>query len=285
MKKMSCTVLMWAMCLSALTGCGVNTADEITVVSREDGSGTRGAFVELFDIEKENSEGNKEDMTIDSSEITNSTSVVITSVSGNTSAIGYISLCALNDKVRALSIDGTEANAENIKNGTYKASRPFNIAVKENLSKEAADFIEFIMSKEGQKVIEDSGYVSIENNGSYSGGKISGKIKIAGSSSVAPVMEKLKEAYIKINTYADIEIQQNDSTTGMTSAAEGICDIGMASRGLKQSELEKGLIQKKIAMDGIAVIVSNESEYFSVSSQDINAIYTGQKKLWSEIDK
>ena len=285
MKKMSCTVLMWAMCLSALTGCGVNTADEITVVSREEGSGTRGAFVELFDIEKENSDGNKEDMTIDSSEITNSTSVVITSVSENTSAIGYISLCALNDKVRALSIDGAEANAENIKNGTYKASRPFNIAVKENLSKEAADFIEFIMSKEGQKVIEDSGYVSIENNSSYSGGKISGKIKIAGSSSVTPVMEKLKEAYIKINTDADIEIQQNDSTTGMISAAEGICDIGMASRGLKQSELEKGLIQKKIAMDGIAVIVSNESPYFSVSSQDINAIYTGQKKLWSEIDK
>ncbi len=285
MKKLSCAVLIWAMCASIFTGCGMNAKDEITVVSREEGSGTRGAFIELFDIEQKDSDGNKEDHTIDSSEITNSTSVVITTVSGNNSAIGYISLCALNDTVTALSIDGVKANAENIKNGTYKASRPFNIAVKENLSKEAADFIDFIMSKEGQEVIEDNGYVSKENNGSYSGGKISGKIKIAGSSSVAPVMEKLKEAYIKINPDAGVEIQQNDSTTGMTSVAEGICDIGMASRALKQSELDKGLIPKEIAMDGIAVIVSNESQYISLSSQDIKAIYTGQKKSWSEIDK
>ena len=255
----------------------------ITVISREDGSGTRGAFIELFGIEVKNDAGEKVDMTTDDAEITNSTSVMMTSVAGNTEAIGYISLGSLNDTVKAVKIDGAEATVDNIKSGTYKIARPFNIATKGEVSDVAQDFIKYIMSEDGQKVVEDNGYISQGNDGAYESAGLSGKVVVGGSSSVTPVMEKLKEAYVALNPDVTIEVQQSDSTTGMTSAIEGVCDIGMASRDLKDSEIEKGLTGTTIAMDGIAVIVNNDSSVEELSSDSVKGIYTGEITDWADV--
>ena len=184
----------------------------ITVVSREDGSGTRGAFIELFGIEQKNDAGEKVDYTTEDAEITNSTSVMMTTIAGNTEAIGYISLGSLNDTVKAVKIDGAEASVDNIKSDVYKIARPFNIATKEGLSDVAADFIKFIMSEDGQNVIEENKYISEGNEGAYEPANLSGKVVVAGSSSVTPVMEKLKEAYVVLNPNVTIEVQQSDST-------------------------------------------------------------------------
>ena len=255
----------------------------ITVISREDGSGTRGAFIELFGIEVKNDAGEKVDMTTDDAEITNSTSVMMTSVAANTEAIGYISLGSLNDTVKVVKIDGAEATVDNIKSGTYKIARPFNIATKGEVSDVAQDFIKYIMSEDGQKVVEDNGYISQGNDGAYESAGLSGKVVVGGSSSVTPVMEKLKEAYVALNPDVTIEVQQSDSTTGMTSAIEGVCDIGMASRDLKDSEIEKGLTGTTIAMDGIAVIVNNDSPVEELSSDSVKGIYTGEITDWADV--
>ena len=260
-----------------------DASNEISVISREDGSGTRGAFIELFGVEQKDADGNKVDYTTEEAMITNSTSVMMTSVAGDEYAIGYISLGSLNDTVKAVAIDGAEASAENIKNDTYKIARPFNIATKGDASEVTQDFVNYILSSEGQKVVEESGYISTGEAEAFTGTNPSGKIVVAGSSSVTPVMEKLKEAYIAVNPNAEIEIQESDSTTGMTSAIEGICDIGMASRGLKDSEIESGLTPVVIAMDGIAVVVNNESSVEELSSDDVKAIYTGEKTVWSDV--
>lgn len=269
-----------ALIAAMFSGCGSNTS-KITVVSREDGSGTRGAFIELFGIEEKDDSGNKVDKTTDTSEITNSTSVMMTTIAGNESAIGYISLGSLNDTVKAVAIDGAAATVENIENGTYKISRPFNIATKEDVSELAQDFISFIMSEEGQAVVKDNGYIPQATSGKYSGNKPSGEITVAGSSSVTPVMEKLKEAYMAVNTNADIKVQQTDSTSGMTSTIDGVCDIGMASRELKDSETAKGLKSTVIATDGIAVIVNNNSSVSALTSEQVKAIFTGEQTEWA----
>ena len=264
----------------AETDTGANTA-AITVVSREDGSGTRGAFIELFGIEEKDANGEKVDYTVDSAEITNSTAVMMQTIAGNKDAIGYISLGSLNDTVKALEIDGAAATVDNIKNGTYKIARPFNIATKEGTTPVAQDFINFIMSEEGQAVVEETGYISQGNAGAYVASEVEGKVTVAGSSSVTPVMEKLKEAYAEANPNVTIEVQQSDSTTGMTSTIEGICDIGMASRELKDSELEKGLTPTVIAMDGIAVIVNNENSATGLATAQVKDIFTGVATEWS----
>lgn len=261
-------------------GCKGSGNSSITVMTREEGSGTRTAFVELFGIETENESGEKVDNTIITAETTNSTSVMMTSVANDPSSIGYISLGSLNDTVKALQIDGVDATVDNIKNGTYKASRPFNIAVKADISETAQDFINFIMSAEGQAVVEENGYISQGNNGSYAGSSPSGTVNVAGSSSVSPVMEKLKEAYALVNPNAEIVVQQTDSTTGITSAIDGVCDIAMASRELKDSELSSGLTPTTIAIDGIAVIVNKENTVNSLTSDQVKAIYTGEQTEW-----
>ena len=213
-------------------------ADEaIVVVGREAGSGTRGAFIELFGIEEKQSDGTKVDMTTTDAQITNNTSVMLTTVAGDEYAIGYVSLGSLNDSVKALKIDGAEATADNIENGSYKVSRPFNIAVKKDLDNEVAkDFMAYIMSTEGQEIVSNEKYIPVSDVEAYAGSKPSGKCVVGGSSSVSPLMEKLIEAYKKVNPNADIELQTSDSTTGMTSTIEGSYDIGMASRELKDDE-------------------------------------------------
>lgn len=285
MKKTIVMGLVLAIALVAFAGCGRTANDKITVVSREDGSGTRGAFIELFKIEEKDTNGSKVDYTTEDADITNSTSVMMTSVAGNPKAIGYISLGSLNESVKAVMIDGAEATVENLKSGAYKISRPFNIATKGTVSEATQAFIDFILSSEGQAVVEDNGYISAGNNGALRGSTISGKVVVAGSSSITPVMEKLKEAYIAVNPNAEIEIQQNDSTTGMNSVIEGICDIGMASRELKDSEIDAGLTPTVIAMDGIAVIVNNENTISELTSEQVKAIFTGKNTHWGEIDE
>lgn len=295
MKKNFCLKKTLALIMSAAlsgllaVGCGseaFSAKEDITIVSREDGSGTRGAFVELFGIEEKDESGEKVDRTTTDAQTTNNTSVMMTTVSGDMYAIGYISLGSLNNTVKAVKIDGVEPTVDNVKNETYKIARPFNIAYKEDaLSDAAKDFINYIMSSEGQQKITDNGYISIDGAQPYSGNNTGGKIVIAGSSSVSPVMEKLAEAYKKINADADIEIQTNDSTTGMTSAADGVCDIGMASRELKDNELESGLTPLVIAMDGIAVIVNNDNPASDISSDEIKSIYIGEIGNWESIIK
>lgn len=253
----------------------------INVCSREDGSGTRGAFVELFGIQEE-VDGEKVDMTTLDAIITNSTSVMMTTVQGDENAIGYISLGSLNDTVKAVKIDGAEATAENVVNGTYKVSRPFNIVLGEETSETAQDFIDYIMSAEGQQIIEDEGYIKIDDEApAFEGGDVSGKVVVAGSSSVSPVMEKLKEAYEAVNGDVSIEVQTSDSTTGVNSTAEGICDIGMASRELKDEET--GVTAQAIAKDGIAVVVNPSNEIEDLTSEQVKAVFTGETTEWEEL--
>ena len=292
MKKILSLGLAALMTVFALTGCGADSndggtgtgTDAISVLTREEGSGTRGAFIELLGIEEKNADGKKVDKTIDTAETTNSTSVMITTVQGNKAAIGYISLGSLDkSKVKALKVDGAEAAADNVKSGEYKVARPFNIATKGDATGVASDFIRFILSADGQAVVEKNGYISEGNTGAYKASGQKGKITIGGSSSVTPVMEKLKEAYVKVNPDVTIDVQQNDSSSGMKGAIDGIYDIGMASRDVKDSEKEAGLNSIKIALDGIAVIVNKDNTLDSITSEQIKNIYTGSLTKWSEI--
>ena len=256
----------------------------IDVISREDGSGTRGAFIELFGIEEKQGD-EKVDMTTEDASITNSTSVMMTTVAGDDYSIGYVSLGSLDDSVKALKIDGAEATAENIKAGKYKVSRPFNIAVKKDMKNEVAkDFINYVMSEEGQKIVSDNGYIPVDGAKPYSGKEVSGKVVVGGSSSVSPVMEKLIEGYKAVNSKANVELQTTDSTTGMTSTIDGSYDIGMASRDLKDDEAAK-LQNTVIATDGIAVIVNKNNTTDELSTDQVKSIYTGDATTWDEVVK
>lgn len=262
-----------------------DASEYVNVLSREDGSGTRGAFIELFGIEEKDADGNKVDNTTEAAKITNSTSVMLSTVAQDVNAIGYVSLGSLDDSVTAVKIDGAEATAESIESGDYKVVRPFNIATKDDVSEAAQDFITYIMSADGQQIIEDNGYISVGDKPAYEAADVEGKVVVAGSSSVTPVMEKLAEGYKAVNDKVDIEVQQSDSTTGMTSAIDGLCDIGMASRDLKDSELEAGLTATVIAKDGIAVIVNNDSGVEELTSEQVKDVYTGNITTWEDLTK
>ncbi len=248
----------------------------ITVYSREDGSGTRGAFVELMGVVNE--EG--EDMTTQMAVFQNGTNGVMTGVASDPNAIGYISLGSIDDTIKPLSVDGVEPTAENILSGDYTVARPFNIAMPMDAENALVDdFISFIMSVEGQAIVEEDGFIPMEATESYTGGDQSGTIAISGSTSVYPVMEKLKEAYIEINSGVTIDIQSSGSSSGMKDAMAGTVDIGMASRELKDEE-KAALEHLVIAQDGIAMIVNNENPMSDITSADITAIYTGEKTEW-----
>lgn len=315
-KKVMCMLLTGVMAASMLTACGssdettengaadatveseavegdaqaevegsnFDASELISVYSREDGSGTRGAFIELFGIEQKDENGEKVDYTTEEAIITNSTDVMLTSVASDTYAIGYVSLGSLNDTVKAVKIDGAEATVENIKSGEYAIARPFNIATAGEVSDVAQDFINFIMSVEGQAVITENGYIGSDDAVAFESNGATGKVVVGGSSSVSPVMEKLIEAYKAVNTEAEIELQTSDSTTGMTGAADGTLDIGMASRDLKDTEVEAGLTGTKIAMDGIAVVVNQENPVDDLSAESVMNIFTGEFYTWDELN-
>ena len=283
LKKMIIGAILISSTISVFAAPKFNSKKSISVLSREDGSGTRGAFIELFGIEKKDANGKKIDYTTDEAAITNSTAVMLTSVAGDNYAIGYVSLGSLNDSVKAVKIDGADATVANINNGSYKISRPFNIAVKEGLSPVAQDFVNFIVSDDGQKIIAANKYIKIQDTKAYSSNKASGKVVVAGSSSVSPVMEKLIEAYKGVNPNAKIELQTSDSTTGVTNAINGTCDIGMASRALKDSEKAKGVQEITIAIDGIAVIVNKLNPVADMTKTQVEQIFTGNITKWSAV--
>lgn len=284
MKKKIAAILCTAIMGTTLFTATASAAEgAITVVSREDGSGTRGAFIELFGIEEE-IDGEKVDNTTMEASITNSTSVMMTTVEGDENAIGYISLGSLNDTVKAVKIDGVDATAESVADGSYKVARPFNVVTGEEVSESAQDFLNFIMSAEGQQIIEDNGYIKQDPEAAaYEAGSPEGTIIVAGSSSVSPVMEKLKEAYEALHEGVTVEVQQSDSTTGVNSVVDGVCDIGMASRELKDEEVEKGVTGQVIAMDGIAVIVNNTNEIDDLTSDQVKAVFTGETTEWEAL--
>lgn len=283
LQKMIIGAILITSSVSVFAAPKFNSKKSISVLSREDGSGTRGAFIELFGIEKKDANGKKVDYTIDEAAITNSTAVMLTSVAGDSYAIGYVSLGSLNDSVKAVKIDGADATVANINNGSYKISRPFNIAVKEGLSPVAQDFVDFIVSDEGQKIIAANKYIKIQNTKAYTSNKASGKVVVAGSSSVSPVMEKLIESYKTVNPNAKIELQTSDSTTGVTNAINGTCDIGMASRALKDSEKAKGVQEVTIAIDGIAVIVNKANPVENMTKAQVEQIFTGKVSKWVDV--
>lgn len=270
---LSCAVLMAA----TAVGCGSQN-EKITVVSREDGSGTRSAFSELMGVVKDD-----KDNTTDTAEVTNSTSVMLTTVAGNQAAIGYVSLGSLNDTVKPVKVDGVEATAENVKAGKYAVSRPFNIVTGKDLTPLAQDFISYILSTDGQAVVDEKGYISVTQGEAYKASGQTGTLTIAGSTSVAPLMEVLADKYMALNSGVKIEIQQSGSSAGITSAVEGVCQIGMASRELKDSETAKGVTATKIAMDGIAVIVNKDNSFSELTSDQIRKIYTGETTQWSDL--
>ena len=270
---LSCAVLMAA----TAVGCGSQN-EKITVVAREDGSGTRSAFSELMGIVKDD-----KDNTTDTAEVTNSTSVMLTTVAGNKAAIGYVSLGSLNDTVKAVKVDGVEATAENVKAGKYAVSRPFNIVTGKDLTPLAQDFISYILSTDGQAVVDEKGYISVTQGEAYKASGQTGTLTIAGSTSVAPLMEVLADKYMALNSGVKIEIQQSGSSAGITSTVEGVCQIGMASRELKDSETAKGVTATKIAMDGIAVILNKDNSYSELTSDQIRKIYTGETTRWSDL--
>ena len=296
MKKSVSLLLAGLMLCGALAGCGGNstestestgdaaqtettgTSGAIHVVSREDGSGTRGAFVELTGVEDDNGDNT----TVDA-EIANRTDAVMTTVAGNEAAIGYISLGSLNNTVKAVKVDGVEATVDNVKNGTYTLARPFNIATKGEPTGVAADFINFIMSADGQAIVTEEGYITINDNAeAFTSDGSSGQIAVGGSSSVSPVMEKLIEAYKAVNPNAQIDLQTSDSTSGMTGAMDGTFAIGMASRELKDEEAAE-LTSQAIAMDGIAVIVNTANTVEDLTMDQIRGIYVGEITDWADV--
>ena len=282
MKKLAVLLMVSAVILSLSFASGASeTNSKINVISREEGSGTRGAFVELTGVE-EKIDGVKVDQTTLDAEIASSTSVVITTVEGDKNAIGYISLGSLSDKVKAIEVDGVYPTTESVKSGEYKISRPFVMAYK-TLSETAEDFLKFVMSSNGQDIVAKKGYIRVDdsNKYTYESSKKSGSVTISGSSSVYPVMEVLVEAYMALNPDVKVTLMQSDSTTGINDAISGKSDIGLSSRNLKASELEKGLEYNVMAMDGIAVIVNNENAVKGLSSETIRDIYKGLVTTWA----
>lgn len=256
--------------------------DEITLVSREDGSGTRGAFIELVGIEEKDSNGNKIDKTSQEAIIANKTDVMMQNISSDINAIGYLSLGSLNDTIKALDIDGVSPSIENIQSGSYKVARPFNVVYADDLSEVAQDFMDYVLSSEGQSIVSNNGYIPVEAKESYTSKNLKGKIVIAGSSSVSPLMEKLSEAYQALNESVTVEIQTSDSTVGILSAIDKTVDIGMASRNLKEDEIQQ-INHTAVAIDGIVVVVNNANPLTNLSSNDLKEIYLGNMRTWENL--
>lgn len=282
-KKALCAAL--ALVCVAAAACAEFKADKgIAVISREEGSGTRGAFVELTGVEQK-IDGKKVDMTTEDAQITNNTAAMLMTVAGDPQAIGYVSLGSLNDTVKAVKVAGVEATAENVASGAYKLARPFNIAWRADAQSDLAkDFVAFVLSAEGQQIVSDNGYVGSADAAAFATSGAQGKLIVGGSSSVSPVMEKLIEAYALVNPAANVELQTTDSTTGMTSAIDGSYDVGMASRELKEDEAAQ-LESTAIAMDGIAVIVNLENPVDELSVEQIGGVFLGEITAWNELVK
>ncbi len=281
MKRILSIATLFAVILTALCACGKSSGSTISVITREEGSGTRGAFVELLGIV----DGDGNDNIVKTAEATNSTSVMMTTVAGNKNAIGYVSLGSLSSDVKAIKVDGAEPTVANIEAGTYKVARPFNLVYNDDkLSDVAADFVKFIMSSEGQAIVTRKGYISVKTSDSYKSSGLTGTVVLDGSTSVGPLMDAIADEYKKLNPDVKVQIQQTGSSAGINSAIEGVCDIGMSSRELKSSESAK-IKAHKMATDGIAVIVNNSNTVDGLTSEQIRSIFLGETTSWDGLAK
>lgn len=267
-----------------------DASQTISVVSREEGSGTRGAFIELTGIATKGADGKEVDNTYLEADFVNSTSLVMTTVASNEYAIGYASLSSVlaNDTVKALKVNGVVASTEDILSQAYPIARPFNIVTKGELTDEIAkDFYAFIMSKEGQKVVGENGLVPVDTaeTPAYEGKALEGKLTVGGSTSVTPIMEKLAEAYNVLQPKVVIDLQSTGSTAGVTGALDGTYQLGMASRGLKDSEKGNGAVGTVIAMDGIAVIVHPDNPIEDLTVEQIRQVFVGEVTTWDALNK
>ena len=281
MKRILSIATLFAVILTALCACGKSSGSTISVITREEGSGTRGAFVELLGIV----DGDGNDNIVKTAEATNSTSVMMTTVAGNKNAIGYVSLGSLSSDVKAIKVDGAEPTVATIEAGTYKVARPFNLVYNDDkLSDVAADFVKFIMSSEGQAIVTKKGYISVKTSDSYKSSGLTGTVVLDGSTSVGPLMDAIADEYKKLNPDVKVQIQQTGSSAGINSAIEGVCDIGMSSRELKSSESAK-IKAHKMATDGIAVIVNNSNTVDGLTSEQIKSIFLGETTSWDGLAK
>ena len=292
--RITASVLSAAM-LASLAACGAapassaaagafDTAQDIAVFTREDGSGTRGAFIELTGVEQKDADGKKVDRTTEAAAVQSSTNGVMTAVANDAAAIGYISLGSLNDTVKAVTVDGVKAGADTVKDGSYTLARPFNLVTNGDATDPVAvDFLAYCLSADGQALATDKGYIGSEGE-AFTSAQPAGKIVVGGSSSVAPLMEKLVEAYKTVNPNAEIEHLTTDSTTGVSGALDGSYTIGLASRELKDSEKEAGAKATVLAMDGIAVVVNPENPVENLTVDQIQSIYVGEVTTWDEVE-
>lgn len=256
---------------------------QIGAIAREDGSGTREAFTELFDLKKKQPDGSFLDLTSPLAAVTNSTSVILMSTASDPQAIGYVSMGSLNNSVKTLSIDGVIPSLETVKDNTYKITRSFQLVVNPTISECTKDFIDFIQSQKGQAICQEEGYIPIENKGVYEKRDMEGKISVSGSSSVTPLLEKMAESYQSLNPKVEIEIQQSDSSSGIANTAKGLCDIGMTSRDIKEEEKDLNLKVIPIAKDAIVLIVNPANEINDLSLEEVKDIYTGKAKTWKDV--
>lgn len=257
------------------------SSGDIHVISREDGSGTRGAFVEITEILSKNENREKVDNTTIDAIIQNCTDAVMTTVAGDKDAIGYISLGSLNDTVKAVNVNDVEPTVDNVKSGKYPLQRPFLIAYK-SLNPTTEDFIKYIMSSDAKEIIEQNGYVSSAGEEKYTVQNLSGSIVISGSTSVTPLMEKLIEAYNVFNPDVDIELQSTGSSAGIADVTNDAADLAMSSRNLKD---EEKLESQTMAIDGIAVIVHKDNALSNISMEQLKQIYIGELTDWSGLEK
>lgn len=255
-------------------------SQHIHVVTREDGSGTRGAFVEIAGVVDDNGD----DMTTPTATVQNSTNGVMQAVAGDVHSIGYISLGSLDDSVKAISVNDVEATPENVQSGDYEVARNFNVTYGQELSEQAQDFYDFFFSAQAQEVVEEEGYVaSVSDPEEYEASDVSGDITVVGSTSVEPLMQRFSEVYGELNPNANIDITAPGSGAGITAAIDGTADIGMASRELDEDESSEVMGTDAIAVDGIAVIGHNDNPTENLALEDVSGIYLGDITTWDEV--
>ena len=257
-----------------------DVATDIHVITREDGSGTRGAFSEIANIVDENGD----DAITQSATVQNGTSAVMQGVAGDVYAIGYISLGSLDNSVKAVNVNGIEATPENIMSGDYEVARNFNVAYGGELSEVAQDFWDFMFSAQAQELVAEEGYVSVDTEATeYEAKALAGDITIVGSTSVQPIMERMAQAYREYNPDVVIDITAPGSGAGVTAAIDGTADIGMASRELSDEEQAQLSETAAIAVDGIAVILHLDNITEDLSLEDISGIYSGDITTWDAV--
>ena len=247
----------------------------IAVFTREDGSGTRSAFIEITGV--------GDDMYVEAV-VQNETAQILTSVETNEAGIGYVSVGSLSDSVKALEIDGVLPSNDTIMDGTYTLQRPFLVVVTDEKKDDplVQDFIDFMLSAQGQEISASRWTMVLSNAHTYESSGLTGLLTVGGSTSVEPLMQRLREAYIALNPGVEIEVSGGGSGTGINQATEGILDIGMSSRELRDAEKEE-LTDIAIALDGVAVIVNKANPINELSIEQVKEIFTGEKTRWNQI--